>query len=132
LDEAESPVVRIAVLARTLHAESADSEGFVELVAHLLLDILPRHTVVDRAGGMLKRQRPIRLVTVSLGEDCFRIVRGSGDKLAAERLKVVRGITLRSEQKSLGQWIDELTAAVAAEADQSIEARTALKRFLAP
>ena len=130
MEEADSAAVRIAVLARTLHAESADAEAFLELVARLLLDILPRHTVVDRAGGMLKRQHPIRLVTVSFDESKFRIERGPGEGLKVERVKIVRGIALRSEQKTLAQWIDELAAALAEEAERSVEARSALKRFV--
>ncbi len=130
MQEADGAAVRIAVLARTLHEESADEEAFLELVARLLLDILPRHTAVERSGGVLKRQHPIRLVTVRFDESSFRIERGSGDSLKVERVKIVRGIALRSEQKTLAQWIDELAAALAEEAERSVEARTALKRFV--
>jgi len=130
LENDESSVTRIAVLAETLRGEAADSEKFLELVAKLLQDVLPHHTVVQRAGGLFAGRRPVRVLEVTMGEHRYRVEHARPGLLEARRMKVVRDITLSTEQRSIGQWIDEVTAALAEAAQQSIDASAALRKFL--
>ena len=53
--------------------------------------------------------------------------RGSID---ARRATTVRGIVLKSEPVALDQWIDGLARAIAADARQSEQGRSALERLL--
>lgn len=119
------------LLAAALRSDSTDERTFLEVLSRKLLDALPGATVVEREGGLLHRDHRVARLAVTLGSVAFE-VRRRGERVEAERRQMVRGIALKSEQVSLGKWIEELSAALVEHARSSAEARQALERFLLP
>lgn len=117
------------LLAASLRSDSSDERTFLEVLGNKLQDALPGATVVEREGGLLHREHRVARLVVTLGTVAFEL-RRRGDHLEAERKKIVRGIALKSEPIPLGEWIEELSAALVEHAKGSAEARAALERFL--
>jgi hypothetical protein len=64
-----------------------------------------------------------------MGDDRFELVRERG-AVVARRTRVVRGITLKSDQLSLDSWVSELTRALIQQGSASSQDRQALERLL--
>jgi hypothetical protein len=121
--------LEMELLAASLRADSTDLKAFMEALATKLQGSLPNQTTVQRQSGLFAKEHPVKEIAVTLGDYQYRIKRERGP-LLAERVKVVRGIVLKTEQIPLEQWIDELAAALAQEAANSFQARVALEQFL--
>jgi hypothetical protein len=122
--------LEMEMLAASLRADSTDLKAFMEALATKLQGSLPNQTVVQRQSGLFAKEHPVKEIAVTLGDYQYRIKRERQGPLLAERVKVVRGIVLKSEQIPLEQWIDELAEALAQEAANSFQARVALEQFL--
>ncbi|MGH7666588.1 MAG: hypothetical protein ACRENY_04465 [Candidatus Dormibacteria bacterium] len=117
-------------LAAALRADSADLSTFLEVVASKFESALPQRTKVEREGGGLRRRRRrVRRITVDLGELHFELV-GAGGAVAARCTRVVRGIALKSEALNLDAWLQQLAGALTAQAGASSQDRVALQRLL--
>ncbi len=81
-----------------------------------------------RRSGLLGKG-PVRLITVAVGEGRYELEHDDGS-VVARRASVVRGISLKSEQLGLDQWVDSLAAEVMAEAMRSERGRLALENLL--
>jgi hypothetical protein len=128
-DELSEPL-KIELLAASLRADYTDTQAFLEALAVKLQGSLPDHTTVKRQGSLFSREHPVKEITVVLGGNRYRINwEGHGPPLA-QRMTVVRGIVLKTEQISVDQWIEELARALAAFATQNANAYAALNRFL--
>ncbi len=128
-DELSEPL-KMELLAASLRADYTDTQAFLEALAVKLQGSLPDHTTVKRHGSLFSREHPVKEITVVLGGNRYRINwEGQGPPLA-QRVTVVRGIALKTEQISVDQWIDELAGALAAFAAQNANAYAALNRFL--
>jgi hypothetical protein len=108
----------IAVDAKTLNA------GFDGLLA-TFRETLPSQTVVRESGLLFKK---VSGFDVALGDLTFRLQR-DGDKLVAQRVATVRGITLKTETMSLEAWIAALAEKLAEMAGESAAARNAFARI---
>jgi hypothetical protein len=117
-------------LAAALRADSRDLSTFLEVVADKFEEALPGRTRVQREGGLLRRNRQVRQVSLELGELRFELDRSRGE-VVGRRTRVVRGIALKTEQMNLEEWLLELARALSAEAQASAQARSALQRLLA-
>lgn len=71
----------------------------------------------------------MRQVSVELGDKRYELTHDDG-VVSARRSSVVRGITLKSEEIGLDEWIDSLAAQVVAEAEHSERDRLALEKLL--
>ena len=71
----------------------------------------------------------MRQVSVDLGDSRFELTQDGG-AVSTHRSSVIRGITLKSEELGLDEWIDSLAAKVVAEANGSERGRVALERLL--
>ena len=60
----------------------------------------------------------VRQISVELGDGRYELTHDDG-RISARRSSVVRGITLKSDELGLDEWIDSLAAEVVAEADRS-------------
>lgn len=125
-----SEQMRTELFAASLRADNTDIKAFLEALAVKLEGSLPEHTKITRQGGLFSREHPVKEIKVLLGEYEYRIGRERQGLLVAVRVKVVRGIILKTERISVEQWIEELSEALARMAAQSAQARTALERFL--
>jgi len=128
-DELSQPM-RTELFAASLRADNTDIKAFLEALAVKLEGALPNNTTVTRQSGLFSREHPVKEVMVSLGEYQYRIGRERQGPLVSMRVKIVRGIVLKTEQIPVDQWIEELSEALAEVAGQSAQARAALERFL--
>ncbi|HZO74826.1 MAG TPA: hypothetical protein VFB60_21650 [Ktedonobacteraceae bacterium] len=132
-DELGEPLgepLQVDLLAASLRADMADLKAFLEALAVKLEGALPQQTVVTRQNKLFSREHPVREISVTLGEQQYRISREQRGPLITLRAKVVRGIVLKTDQLPMEQWIEELAEGLAQQAEQSFQARAALERFL--
>jgi hypothetical protein len=116
------------VLAASLRADARDLELFLEVLAAKLSGALPGRVGVDHDGGLISRKR-VKRVAVDLGEHRYELARAAGG-LAGRHSHQVRGITLKTEQLALEDWILALSRHLADEARQSEQGRLALERLI--
>ena len=128
-DEISQPM-RTELFAASLRADKADLKTFLEALAIKFEGSLPDFTRVTRQGDIFSRQRLVKEIVVSLGENQYRIGTDKQGSLVAAREHVVRGIVLKTEQTMVDQWIDELSDALAQFANYSAQSHSALERFL--
>ncbi len=123
MDEAQN----LDLVSASLRADAADMRVFVESLAAKLEQSFPGRCRVRRAGLLGKGS--VRHVSVELGDGRYELTHDDG-ATSARRSSVVRGITLKSEELGLDEWIDSLAAEVVAEADRSERGRLALEKLL--
>ena len=128
-DEISQPM-QTELFAASLRADKNDLKTFLDALAIKLEGSLPDHTKVIRKGGVFSRERSVKEIVVTLGENRYRIGREKQGFLIAVREHMVRGIVLKTEQTTVDQWIDELSGALAQLASHSAQSRAALERFL--
>ncbi len=108
----------IAADSKTLHA------GFDRLLT-IFRETLPSETTVHESGLLSKKVTAFDIV---LDEFTFRLTR-SGNRLIAQRIATVRGITLKTETMSLEAWIGALAEKLSEMAGASEAARDAFARI---
>ncbi|HTI13014.1 MAG TPA: hypothetical protein VL461_00385 [Dictyobacter sp.] len=118
------------IVAAALRADTADIKVFLEVLATKLTGALPERTQVIRQRSLFAREQPVREIMVTLGEYQYRLMREKYGSLTTSRARLVRGIVLKTDQLSVDQWIEELATALAQEAAQSAQARSALERYI--
>ena len=128
-DEISQPM-QTELFAASLRADKNDLKTFLDALAIKLEGSLPDHTKVTRQGGVFSRERSVKEIVVTLGENRYRIGREKQGFLIVVREHMVRGIVLKTEQTTVDQWIDELSGALAQLASHSAQSRAALERFL--
>ncbi len=125
--EAFTPLSVTAALASSY---GRDVRGFLPLLAIVLEGALPEETTVERRGGVFARAKPVRKVSVTLSDMTYTLEDLGRGPLAAHRVKVVRGITLKTEPLPVDLWLADLGAAIAERAGQSERAFFALQRLV--
>lgn len=120
----------VGVAGALAHAYAQDARTFLPLLAQVLTAALPDETQVERRGGLFQREKPVRKVTITLGDSIYALEDLGRGPLAAQRSKVVRGITLKTEPLPVEDWLADLSAHVAARAQQNEKAFFALKNLL--
>jgi hypothetical protein len=116
------------LLAASLRADARDLELFLEVLAAKLTEALPAAVAVEREGGLLARRR-VKRVAVELDEHRYELARAPGG-VAGRHSHQVRGITLKTEQLALDDWITALSRHLAESARVSEQGRAALLRLL--
>jgi hypothetical protein len=121
------------MVAASIRADAADTDTFFRVLVAKLRDALGDRVTVSRAGGLIKRDRPVTGVSMDLTHS------GEGMVLAAERdrgdisctvVRRVRGIALSTKQVAMQEWIEQLVAALAEEAKRSEQTSRALNGLL--
>lgn len=107
-----------------------DARGFLPLLAIVLAEALPEETQVERRGGLFQREKPVRKVAVRLGDHLYTLEDMGRGPLAAHRVKIVRGITLKTEPLPVELWLEELSEEIAARAQSGEKAFFALRNLL--
>jgi hypothetical protein len=115
------------LVAASLRADADDLRMFVEALATKLEQAFPGRCRVRRAGLLGKGS--IRQISVELGESRYELTHDDG-AVSARRSSVVRGISLKSDELGLDEWIDSLAAQLVSEARRSERGRLALERLL--
>jgi len=117
----------IDLVAAALRADSNDLRIYVEQLARKLEQSFPGLCRVRRAGILGKGA--VRTIVVDLGENRYELEHRDGS-VTARHSSVVRGISLKSEELRLDQWIDSLAGDVTNEATRSERGRLALEDLL--
>jgi hypothetical protein len=115
------------LVAASLRADADDLRMFVEALATKLEQAFPGRCRVRRAGLLGKGS--IRQISVELGESRYELTHDDG-AVSARRSSVVRGISLKSDELGLDEWIDSLAAQLVSEARGSERGRLVLERLL--
>lgn len=129
LDE-PSESMQMELLAAALRANSTDLKAFMEALAVKLEGSLPNQTRVVRQSSLFSREHPVKEINVTFGDYQYRINRDRQGPILTERVKVVRGIALKTEQLPMDEWIEAFAEALTEEAARSTQAHMALERFL--
>ena len=120
----------VGVAGALAHAYAEDARGFLPLLAVVLTGAMPDETLVERKGGLFQREKPVRKVSVTLGNLVYTLEDLGRGPLAACRVKVVRGIALKTEPMPAEIWLAELSAEIAERARRNEKAYFALRRLL--
>lgn len=115
------------LVAASLRADAADLRVFVEALATKLDQSFSDRCRVRRSGFL--GSGSVRQINVDLGENRYELVHEKG-AVSTRRASVVRGISVKSEELGLDEWIDSLAAQVVAEAGRSERGRMALEKLL--
>jgi hypothetical protein len=115
------------LVAASLRADDSDLRVFVEALATKLEQSFPGRCQVRRRGLLGKAR--VSHITVDLGSGRYELVH-EGGSISTRRSSVVRGISLKTDEVGLDEWIHSLAAEVVAEADRSERGRVALERLL--
>jgi hypothetical protein len=123
------------MVTAALRADSADVAIYARVLTESLGDALPPDCVtVERARSMSDRVhgRPgqVSKITVRLGEQVLTLGVQAG-RTAAEICHEVRGVVLSRQPVGLQQWVDELSRALVAHAQQNAHAARALRKLVA-
>lgn len=120
----------VGVAGALANAYAQDTRGFLPLLGIVLTGALPDETLIERKGGLFQREKPVRKVSVTLGDQIYSLEDLGRGPLMAHRSKVVRGITLKTEPLPVEEWLAELSAEIATRADQNERAFFALRSVL--
>jgi hypothetical protein len=115
------------LVAAALRADASDLKVFVEALATKLEQSFPGRCRVQRSG--LLGKGPVRQISVELGDGRYELAHQDGS-ISTRRSSVVRGISLKTDEVGLDEWIDALAAQLTAEAERSERGRLAVERLL--
>lgn len=120
----------VGVAGALAHAYAQDARGFLPLLAVVLTGTLPDETQVERKGGLFQKEKPVRKILVTLGDNLYTLEDLGRGPLAASRVKIVRGITLQTKPVPVEEWLAELSLEISARASRNEKAFFALKGLL--
>ena len=108
----------VNALAASLRSHGDDVSLYAGMLLNTLSAALPRHmTQVQRDRGFLafrRKDRPIRAVTITVGDRRFRLARDNPAAVPAATVDhIVRGIVLSSDAVPLTEWTDLLARQLA-------------------
>ena len=128
MPEETDPDLLAASIAAGLDAYAGDRELFLRLLIEGLAPAVGERLRVERAGGWLRRDGPIRRIRLDLDDVHFTLEAGKGGALTASRARVVRGIALKTEEMPVEEWLQAVAASLADTGRTHREALEALKR----
>jgi len=117
------------LLAASLRADMSDTRAFLEALATKFGGALPQRTTVERERHLFRKEQPVRRIEINLGDRIYRLTAQAGG-LLAQRVHVVRGIALKTDEIGLDGWLSELVQGLAELAQRSAQDRAALERLL--
>lgn len=117
------------LVAASLRADAADTDTFFEVLGAKLTDALGERVILEREGGMFRKDKKVKRIVVELGDMAFEATRGRGS-IECDMRKRVRGIVLSSERLDLDSWLLRLATKLGEEANHSAAARAALANLL--
>jgi len=125
----EQEWVKFGVAATLSKQYAADQRMFLGLLAQMLEGALPGEAEIVKKGGLFAR-KTVQRVVVSMGDYKYQLEDPGRGPLVATRVRVVRGIALKTETIPVDEWISELGAALDERARSSASAREALARMI--
>ncbi len=126
----QDPRQDIDLMLASLRADANDAHAFLQALATRLEDALPGQITVERHGGLFSREKTVRRIELNLGDARYSIAEEGQGNLQSQRVKVVRGIALKTEALGVDEWLGGLASELAALAESSGRGREALERLL--
>lgn len=117
------------VLAASLRQDTRDLTVFSEVFAKKLEQAVPSWVHVERQGGLFQKNPQVRRVTVQF-DPWHYILEHQKGRVSTSRVKMVRGVAIKTEPLDLHPWIDALSEEMMRMAEQESQARESLERFL--
>lgn len=117
------------VLAASLRQDTRDLAVFSEVLAKKLEQAVPAYVRVERQGGLFQKNPPVRRITVNFDPWAYVLENHRG-RVAASRVKMVRGVAIKTDPMDLNPWIDAVSEELVQVANQESQARESLERFL--
>ena len=132
MDELD-PAVKIGVAAHLARHYASEGRDLLVPLARLLQNALGERVETHMSGGFFSKKM-LTGVTFTLGEWRYTLEDAGGDPksgpLAAKRMRVVRGIALKTEEIPVAQWMEEVGLALEVEAQTSEAAHAALSQWV--
>jgi len=116
----------IDTLMGTLRAESRDIRVFFQVFASKLMAALPDAVEVEREGSVFTRRRPVRRLTVRVGEDLLE-AEMTRDGLVCREIQVLNGLT---DEIGFEAWLRVLAASLRQKARSTADASAVLRALL--
>lgn len=120
----------IDLLMASLRADSADMHTFLQVLAVKLADALPGQVRIQRHSGLFSHDKTVKQIDLELGEHRYGIAADDRGQIHAQRIRIVRGIALKTEEFTVDNWIRELATDLGQIAESSSREREALERLL--
>jgi hypothetical protein len=110
----------------SLRAESRDIRVFFQVFAGKLSSALPDAVEIERDGSLFTRRRPIRRITVRVGDDILE-AEMTREGLVCREVQVLNGLT---EEISFEAWMRVLAASLRQKTRSTAEASAVLRALL--
>lgn len=117
------------VLAASLRQDTRDLAVFCEVLAKKLEEAVPAFVRIERQGGLFQKNPPVRRLIVTL-EPWQYILENQRGRVSTTRVKMVRGVAIKSDPMELNPWIDALSQELVEVASHESQARESLEKFL--
>lgn len=117
------------ILAASLRQDSRDLSVFSEVLAKKLEGAVPGYCQVERQGGLFQKNPPVRRIIVTLDPWQY-ILENQRGRVSTVRVKLVRGVAIKTDPMELNPWIDALSQELVQVASHEAQARESLERFL--
>jgi hypothetical protein len=125
-----SDVTEFDMGAAWFRRANSDMKAFLEGLAVRLEGALPGRVTVDRKrDGLFSRESHVARIDITLDNSLYSIEANRGHA-TARRSKIVRGITIKSEQVPIPEWLNGLIAEIRALGELAGGAHAALHDFL--
>jgi hypothetical protein len=125
------PGQALDLAAAEVRADRADLQALVAALAVRLEEALPRMVSVKRrrVGGFRSKDTEVEAISLVVADSRFELRRTPAG-FECTRHAVVRGITLKREQRPLAEWIEDVVRAVTQTAAVGEQARIALEGLI--
>ncbi|MGZ3422490.1 MAG: hypothetical protein ACXWUG_10180 [Polyangiales bacterium] len=111
-----------AQIAQGMALDLSNATAFLFKLAHALESAVADRTKVQRRGN------EVMAIELDLAPNVF-LAKHDGRSVVAQHKKVVRGIALKTSTHPLDRWVEMLTDALAAHANENTRASDALKQL---
>lgn len=122
--------MQFEVLAAKLRADHGASGDLLELVAKMLETSYAGGTKVQRGGWFLSGKRPVTDLYVRFDDWQFQISKEKHGSINARSMKLVRGVSLKTNEISMEQCIDEILKELVKFSEKNASTRNALDKFV--
>lgn len=117
------------ILSASLRQDTRDLAVYTDVLSKKLEQAIPSFVEVERQGGLFKKSTAIKRITITLDPWQYRLEVDRG-RLSTLRIKMVRGVAIKSEPLTLDAWVDALSQDLLVIAASRQDARQSLERFL--
>ncbi len=124
------PALQFEVLAAKLRGDHGASEDLLDLLAKMLEGSYPSGTKVARGGWFMSKQRPVEELSVRFDEWQFVIAREKHGTISARSMKLVKGVSLKTNDISMDECIEQIIKEIMKLAERNAQTREALNRFV--